>query len=367
MPTINAILKEVAKIIEKIIGPDVLIPDPTATIEGKADVIIDGKPAAISVAVKTLDEAADYRNAGYQGGTGSRIEVIGARTTGQFVVAPGGAFDVVAIAAAIEESTARNATNFARIDSVVNVTPPAPKDVYAVDIDENHKRIFAASGLKEPVSLASLDTSKSTKWVSVEASADTYLPGSRVYLTVTTDPIVFAEAVVDKYGKAQIQGDLPIDLLEAGGHSIRVVGVRSLEGVTTRDDGSITLTQSALDEIQRFDEATMATVLISGETRAGGNRTSVLEIPLDRQVSWWALWLAIATSLLALGLRLIKGPAGGRRKFTALVLALVGGIPAAVLGWIEISYELWIGAAVSALVSVFLILFSRRARARRRK
>jgi hypothetical protein len=367
VPAINAILEAVAKIIEQIVGTDVVIPETGAGIEGKADVIIEGKPAAVSVAVKTLDEAADYRNAGYQGGTGSRIEVIGSRIAGQFVVAPGGALDAVAIAAAIEESTARNKTDFAQIDSVVNVTPPDESEVYKVDIDENHRRIFSASGLKEPVSLASIDTSKSTKWISVEASADTYLPGSRVYLTVTTDPIVFAEAVVDKYGKAHIQGNLPIDLLEAGGHSIRVVGVRSLDGVTTRDDGSIVLNQTALDEIQKFDDATMATVLISGETRAGGNRTSVLEIPLDRQVSWWALWLAIATSLLALGLRFIKGPAGARRKTVAILVALVGGIPAAVLGWIEISYELWIGVIISVLVAGALILLSRRRKSRRLK
>ena len=71
--------------------------------------------------------------------------------------------------------------------------------------------------------------------------------------------------------------------------------------------------------------------------------------------------------MLALGLRFIKGPASARRKTVAILVALVGGIPAAVLGWIEISYELWIGVIISVLVAGALIMLSRRRKSRRRK
>jgi YDG domain len=366
---VNEVLKNVAEIFEKIFTGASATPESSNNSNnGKSSTVektvtttnADGTKSTVSAAVKTINEVAAEKITGFAPGAGLRIEVIGSRIAGQFVVDGTSAADPIAVAAAIEESTQRTATSFARIDSVKRVIPPTAEGIYSVKIDDNHREIFKASGLEAPITLASLDVEKSTKWVSVEAQADTYLPGSRVYLTVTTQPIVFGEAVVDKYGHADLSGVLPIDLLEFGGHSIRIVGVRSLEGVSTAADGSIKLTDSAMAEIQKFDDGTQATVLITGKATEGGSHTAVREIPLDREIAWWTVWLALIIGLLALAIRFVRPPVSARRKLISWVAALVAGVPAAIFGWLQAAYELWIGVGIAVIAAAINLFFKRK-------
>ncbi|WP_138315119.1 beta strand repeat-containing protein [Rhodoluna limnophila] len=367
---VNEVLKNVAQVFEKFFGTASATPEPGNSNNGNANTNsaaqtavvstnADGTNNTMNAAVKSVREVAAEKITGFAPGAGLRIEVIGSRIAGQFVVDGTSASDPIAVAAAIEESTQRTATTFARIDSVKRVIPPAAEEIYSVKIDENHREVFKASGLETPVTLASLDVDSATKWVNVEAQADTYLPGSRVYLTVTTQPIVFGEAVVDKYGHADLTGALPIDLLEFGGHSIRIVGVRSLEGVSTSADGSIQLTDSAMAEIQKFDDGTQATVLISGQATDGGSHTAVREIPLDREIAWWTVWLALIVGLLALAVRFIRPPVTARRKLISWVAALAAGVPAAIFGWLQAAYELWIGVGIAVIAAAINLFFKR--------
>ncbi|WP_138274899.1 beta strand repeat-containing protein [Rhodoluna limnophila] len=368
---VNEVLKNVAQVFEKFFGTASAAPEPgnnsnngNANANAAAQTAVvstnaDGTNNTMNAAVKSVREVAAEKITGFAPGAGLRIEVIGSRIAGQFVVDGTSAADPIAVAAAIEESTQRTATSFARIDSVKRVIPPTAEGIYSVKIDENHREIFKASGLETPVTLASLDVDKATKWVNVEAQADTYLPGSRVYLTVTTQPIVFGEAVVDKYGHADLTGALPIDLLEFGGHSIRIVGVRSLEGVSTNADGSIQLTDTAMAEIQKFDDGTQATVLISGQATDGGSHTAVREIPLDREIAWWTVWLALIVGLLALAVRFIRPPVSARRKLISWVAALAAGVPAAIFGWLQAAYELWIGVGIAVIAAAINLFFKR--------
>jgi hypothetical protein len=372
---VNEILKNVAQVFEKIFASASPAPGSSqgnsngnnANVNAATEPVVtstnaDGTKNTMTAAVKSLPEAAAEKITGFAPGAGLRIEVIGSRIAGQFVVDGTSAADPIAVAAAIQESTQRTATDFARIDSVKRVIPPSAQNIYSVKIDDNHREVFEASGLATPITLASLNVANATKWISVEAQADTYLPGSRVYLTVTTQPIVFAEAVVDKYGHADLEGALPIDLLEAGGHSLRIVGVRSLEGVSTGADGSVQLTDSAMAEIQKFDDGTQATVLISGQAPDGGSHTAVREIPLERNIAWWTVWLALIVGLLSLLVRFVRPPVTARRKLIAWVAALVAGVPAAVFGWLQAAYELWIGVAIALVAAAISLLFKRRKR-----
>ncbi|AOY56550.1 beta strand repeat-containing protein [Candidatus Rhodoluna planktonica] len=319
----------------------------------------DGTKDVLSAATRTVAAVAAEKISGFAPSAGIRIEVIGSRIAGQFVVTPGQAADPVAIAAAIEESTARQRTNFASIDKVVQTTPPASTQIFSTEIEQPEIELFAASGLAKPISLKDLNVADAAKWIKVDASADTYLPGTLVYLTVTTQPIIFGEAVVDKFGKAQLSGSLPIDLLEAGGHAIRLVGIRSLEGVSTDANGEIVLSEEAVNEIQKFDDGTQATVIISGASQSGGSQTVIREIPLEREVAWWTVWFALILGLLTLVARLIRRPVGNVRRTVLLVTAFASALPAAIIGWVSVTYEIWIGVAIAAAFGVVNLLMGR--------
>jgi hypothetical protein len=310
-------------------------------------------------ATKPLAEVAAEKISGFAPAATLRVEVIGSRIAGQFVLSPGDVGDPIAVAKAIEESTARNKTEFASITSVLRILPPLSTEVYAVPVTSTQITAFKASGLAIPKSLGSMDFSSKTKWIEVKANAATYLPGSVVYLAVTTSPIIFAEAVVDKFGKANIVGKLPIDLLENGGHSLRIVGTRSLSGVTTDMDGKIQLAESAIDQIKKFDAGTQATVILSGYGPDGGSHTAMREIPLDRPVAWWTVWLALVLGLVTLVIRLVRPPVGAARRIVTVAIALAAGLPAAVLGWIDITYELWIGVGIALAFGLFNLLWKR--------
>lgn len=313
----------------------------------------------LAKAVKPIAEVAAEKISGFAPAAGLRIEVIGSRIAGQFVLTPGEAGDPIAIAKAIEESTARNKTEFTSITEVTRILPPVADEVYSVRVDQSQIDMFAASGLAKPKSLASMNFSNKTKWIKVKANANTYVPGTIIYLTVTTQPIIFAQAVVDKFGKANITGSLPIDLLENGGHSLRVVGVRSLSGVSTDKNGEIQLSDSAIGEIRQFDAGTKATVLLSGQSADGGLHTAMREIPLERPVAWWTVWLALILGLVTLIVRLVRRPVGTTRRLVTAIVAFAAGLPAAVLGWLNITYEIWIGVAIALAFGLFNLLWKR--------
>lgn len=313
----------------------------------------------LAKAVKPIAEVAAEKISGFAPAASLRIEVIGSRITGQFVLTPGEAGDPIAIAKAIEESTARNKTEFTSISEVARILPPLATEVYSAPVDKSQIDLFAASGLAKPISLATMNFSNKTKWINVKASATTYVPGTTIYLTVTTQPIIFAQAVVDKFGKANITGSLPIDLLENGGHSLRIVGVRSLAGVSTDKNGEIQLSDSAIGEIRKFDAGTKATVLLSGQSADGGLHTAMREIPLDRPVAWWTVWFALILGLLTLVARLVRRPVGATRRLVTAIVAFAAGLPAAVLGWVNITYEIWVGVGIALAFGLFNLLWKR--------
>lgn len=83
------------------------------------------------------------------------------------------------------------------------------------------------------------------------------------------------------------------------------------------------------------------------------------EIPLDRPVAWWSVWFALILGLVTLVIRLVRPPVGAGRRIFTVVLAIAAGLPAAVLGWINITYELWIGVAIALAFAVFNLLWKR--------
>jgi hypothetical protein len=264
----------------------------------------------------------------------------------------------VGIAKALEESTQRTQSDFAKVTAVNPVEgKPQATDLYATPVTPAVQKVFAASGLQAPRLVKDVYSSKAENWLSVESAVSSYVPGSKVYLVVTTQPIILGAATVDKNGEAVIDGLLPLDVLEQGGHNIRLVGTRQIDGVSADADGNIKLTEKAMKAIKAFDQGTKATVEMQGSTVS-----AVREIPLDKEIAWWTVWLAIGVALLALLMRFLHKPVRFRRRVIAGVLAIVAGIPALAYGWFTASYELWIGTLIALGTGIFVLVWGRKNR-----
>jgi hypothetical protein len=299
---------------------------------------------------------------GFKPNQGVEVDVIGAKTGGQFVVTPGNVDDL-GVVAALKESMPRNEAAFAKIDNVTVLKNADYSNTFKGTIGKTEKALFLASGLEEPKSVYGLYIGQNSKWIQVKASVKTYLPGTKVFLAVTTSPIIFGSAEVDKYGKATIVGQLPLNAVASGAHSLRVVGVRSLDGISASGSGEIQINSKAMDEIKKFDAGTMATVTALGKGFSGGYNTVVREVPLERPVQWWPVWLALIIGVLTLLYRYYYWRKAGKnqRKLIATVVAGIAGIPAAIVGWVDITYEIWLGVAIAAGFVVLNLIWRKKA------
>ena len=299
---------------------------------------------------RNISQLAKQPLSGFASGTGIRIEVIGAKTTGQFIVSPGSLADPVSIAAALDESTSRTATNFAKIETVKAVLTPDLSKIIVGLPTKDAKDLFEASNLANPQTVGQLRADATNKWLSISASVTTYKPGSVVYLTVTSEPVIFGAAVVDKYGKANFAGLLPVDLLQAGGHNIRIVGIRNLDGVSTDETGQIQLTEDTLIEIQRFDQGTKATIKVFGANVKGGLHAVIREVPLMKYEPWWTVWLAIWTTFLVLLARRYGKVSTKREKSVVASLMGISVMPALYLGWTSSTYAIMFWGTLAGLI-----------------
>jgi len=300
---------------------------------------------------------------GFDEGSDVMIRVSGANTTGQFLLSLAEGIDTLAIAATLLESRDRLSEDFATLDECTAVASLDWDRVTTGQITDDARDLFEAIGLGTPVTAGTVAGDDATNWLDVNATARGYKPGSVVYLTVTSDPIIFGSALVGATGDVQLDGLLPVNALQAGAHSIRIVGTRELGGVSVGTDGNISLSDSTMREIQRFDQGSNAVVQISGQA-AGSSHIAVRLIPLIQIVPWWLLWYLIAGLILLLIVR--------QRKFDKRIPKLVfwsaaigGVIVVEVFAWIEIAYVMlpWAPIAAGAILGLdFIITRIRHAR-----
>lgn len=306
--------------------------------------------------IKAADAAAQSLS-GFAPGEQTRVEVIGARTTGQFLLSGNAATDPAILASTLQESTKRNAQSFAAVSGVEVTATPDKSNIVSGGITDEAVKTFAAAKLESPLLVGNLPTDANTKWLKIEAVIDTFKPGSVAYAVVTTQPIILGAAVVDEFGKANITGYLPVSVLPEGGHNIRIVGARSLGGVTTDANGNITLTQNTVNEINKFDQGTNATVLVTGKGANGAMNTATLVVELEKNVPWFTLWYIIGSFLAVMLLAAMRLMRRVRARVVFSVGIALSATPALVLGWITSSYEVMGWGALIALISVGLTWF----------
>ena len=303
--------------------------------------------------VRSIQELASEELGGFAPGVATRIEILGARTGARFVVTEAEQIDTFTMIRAIQTSIPAQSADFFALDDVRPAVAPALPPVWEDEEREGIAEFFAASGLAEPVSLADLDTSGFEQWIQVTGSASTYLPGSLAYLTLTSEPLVLASAEVARDGTVVISGSLPVEWLEAGEHRVRLVGIRSLEGVSVDEDGEVQLSDELMAEIQRFDLGTQSTIAVMGPNLTGGDHVALRVVPLVPEAPWWTLWFILAGFLVMVFARW-RGHArtAGRRLLGAL-LVLGSATQGVILGWLStVTSVVWWALGLGLLAAV---------------
>lgn len=317
---------------------------------------------------RTPTQIRGERLGGFEPGVATRIEIVGARSGARFVVSDAVVIDNLTLVSAINQSIASQQADFFGIEQVQPVSEPLPSEPWEDGQRAEAEFLFEASGLAAPVNIGALETEGFSNWVFVQSRAATYLPGSTVYLAVTSDPVVIGQAVVDANGEATLNGTFPAEILGAGEHRVRLVGTRALDGVLVDDEGSIQVTNTLMEEIERFDLGTQSTIAISGANPTGELHTAVRIIPLVPKAPWWTLWVVggAFTLFLILWWRGVLTTLGGR--IAAASALVVAGLPAVILGWLStVVAVVWWGLGVTLLsVTVAAMLMRLRHGPRRR-
>jgi hypothetical protein len=346
-------------------GPrGVLLPAPTVTIRQLLGAPSRSGSSVDSIGLpksESLTELAAETFNGYAPKSGTYVEVVGARTAGQFIVTPGQALDAVTVTQALQESQSRIATDFARINSATAVAAPDNRLLADGTLTKDAAETFKAANLAIPTTVGQLKTGDAKTWIKVSAAVTTFEPGSVVYLTAMSDPVILGAAVVDQFGQAKIDGYLPVDLIGTGGHTIRVVGTRDLEGITTDGNGQVKVSENTLTQIQQFDPGTTATVRVIGANETGGRQVAIREIPLNKDIPWWTLWILLMGVLGALLFHLFSKIWTRRRRISSsAVVAMLTVLPL-VTGWLWVTYEvIWLGFVAGIVGQLIVWLFPKR-------
>ena len=257
-----------------------------------------GIAAVKDVAERTVDQVSSEKIKGFTSGSSVQLDVIGAKTTAALAIPPSGYIDITAIRDALTNSA--SSTDFVQVLSAANTSNPSTNGIRIASLSKADTDVFNAIGLEAPRLLTQISTKTAKNWVTFSVNASTYKPGSIIYLAMTSRPIVFATAVVGADGKATLKGDMPMSLLPAGVHKLRVIGNRQVGKVSVGADGTVNVTDSVLKEVQRFDTGTNVTVRIVGAGAAGAAVSAIRIIPLVPYVPWWLLWIFIALGVLLL-------------------------------------------------------------------
>lgn len=306
-------------------------------------------------ASRTVAALLGERFGGFAPGSGVIVQVTGSRTSAQFVVSPASELNGLTIAQAIAESRLRLGSEFAAVDGSQLDAHPEGDSVIGGTPTADALLVFADSGLEKPITVGQLEVESAVQWIRVTAHVEGYVPGSVVYLAVTTNPVIVAASLVSKTGTADLTGLVPTDLLEPGGHNLRIVGIRQLSGVTSDADGTIVISDATMTEIRRFDLGTQATVRLVGANSTGGNYQVVRIVQLNPDAPWWTV---VLLGLLGLALSAAVALVRTSRRRTAFAASVALGLLTLlpeIAGWLTRAYDVmaW-GLIVGLAVQVIL-------------
>jgi hypothetical protein len=316
-------------------------------------------PDSSSSASTTVSGLAGESLAGFSAGSSVTVRVSGSRTIAQFVLPRTvGTIDTAALVASLQDSAARQALAYAQVETAF-VSTAAPANTGVPIVDPADLQRFTEEELDGVEPFAVSGASAMRNWLVVNVSVAQYVPGSRVYLVITSDPLIIDSAIVSNDGTARLSGAVPLEVLGEGAHRLRVVGSRQLGGIVVNAQGEIHVPDAALREVETFDHGTTAVVEITGVQRSGGVRTIVRYIPLRGEYPWWLL-VAVLIGDLGAGLLRKRGHlVFARRRWLALAGLTLAAVSASWLGWLALWPEVVPGCALLLILGAFVIVRSR--------
>jgi hypothetical protein len=313
---------------------------------------LGGSGSSAKAGTRTVGEIREESLGGFDPGTALRVEVIGSRTTARFVVSTLTGLDELVLIEQISRSSEGNRLDFAGIDNITIGSPTGPQNAWTSVERDFATDLFNYSRLNPPTKQSDLLGNSSYTWLNIEKGVRGYLPGSTVYLTATSSPLVFGEAEVGLNGEAVVTGDLAVELLGLGEHRLRVIGTRVFTDIQVDADGEVIIPDFVLDQILLFDMGTDATVIVTGNNPTGGVHTVMRVVPLDPVSPWWTLWVIGWTALLLLVGRLRRMIRTFPEKSVASGAVLVSSIPALWLGWTStVTQVAWWGLLMGLVLS----------------
>ena len=278
--------------------------------------------------------------------------MLGSRTGARFVATTANIVDSITLIEAIRASVPAQAADFFELTSVAVGSEPAQGEPWTERQQLVAYDYFQASGLELPVKLSDLDFGQFENWIQVSTRASSYVPGSTVFLTLTSTPVVVAQGTVDRFGNIELTGSFPLEYLELGEHRVRLVGIRALGGVSVDEAGEIQISQQTMEEIERFDLGTQATVRLGGKTPEGDYLNAIRVVPLEPVAPWWTLWFILVGLIITLIARRRDWTNTRSKIFAAAGLNLASAIPAVILGWLStVTIVAWIGLALGFITA----------------
>jgi hypothetical protein len=325
--------------------PDMPLPAP-------ADGSIDPGAPALS---KVASGSSDCISAASSGD----VRVSGSRTVSLFVLsATIEPIETVALLASLNDSAARQATRYARVQKA-EIVREAPAFVTAPVIDPADAWRFAAEELPGPEPFEANAAPPTDQWLVVEVQVERYVAGSRVYLVITSEPLVIGSQLVSSDGTARLVGVVPLEALSQGAHRLRVVGSRRLGGITSDENGDVRIEDATMREIETFDWGTTAVVEVTSVLPSGERREIIRYIRLRDVFPWWLLLAVALADLGAAVLRRRGHLYDARRRWLTLGGIGLAAVAAGWLGWIALWPEVVFGCAMLFLAGALVVFGSR--------
>jgi hypothetical protein len=242
----------------------------------------------------------------------------------------------------------------------MQILPSAEGSAAATNIDPAvaSDKLFVECELTDARTMTAAEKSASGRWLKIIARASTYVPGTRVYLVAESDRLIVGMAIVGADGTASLDGAVPLSALGAGAHRFRIVGSRTIADVVANEQGVITLSDSAMESVRTFDNATTAVVRMIAP-----QKMLVRYIPLRESAPWWLLVLIVLLTALGIRERRIayRDPRATRRALRLRLARRVWAGPLllaiiiSLIGYAFLYFELMVPALLIGLLGFYMV------------
>jgi hypothetical protein len=218
--------------------------------------------------------------------------------------------------------------------------------------------LFIECEMTNARTLTAAEKSAGGRWLKIIARTKSYVPGTRVYLVAESDRLIVGVAIVGADGTASLDGAVPLSALGAGAHRFRIIGSRTIANVFADDQGVITLSDTAMESVRTFDNATTAVVRIIAP-----QKKLVRYIPLRESAPWWLLVLIVLLTALGIRERRIahRDPRAARRAVRlrlarrAWAAPLLLAVIIALIGYTLLYFELMVPALSIGLLGFYMV------------